>query len=254
MSDDLTKTPRMVVARRSLLLGAAGTMIAAPLFASGEGGEGGEGAAAADLPPRVEAVVMIGLFDASVRIVAELYAAGDIAEAQDQFAGSHHAQYGDVAPLLDRLGIEGFAPLSEAFATAVQAGAEPADVAARHAALHAAILPAYAAATPVEIMQASQRLLRVAHDDFYAGTYEGEVTSPHEYRDAWGFSTVAGERLAALAASDDPTVAAAGARAHAAMVPVRDLFPGLMATEVPGEPSVLAGAAARVEIAALQLD
>lgn len=251
MSDD--KSFRMVVPRRALLLGAVGTVIATPLLAAGEGGEGGEGAAVADLPARVEALVMIGFYDASVRIVADLYAAGETQEAQDQLAGSHHAHYEDIAERLDLLGVAGFAAAAEAFAAAVDAGEDAAAVAARHAALTAAMQPAYAAATAPEMMQAVLALMNTAHMDFLAGVYEGEVFSPHEYRDAWGFATVAGERLAALAASPDAAVAAAGARAVAAMDPVAALFPGLMATHAPDDASVLASAAARIEIAALRL-
>jgi len=247
---------RRVIRRRGLLLAAMGSVVAAPIFVqadTGEGGEGGEGAAALGLPPRVEALLLIGLYDASMRIVAELYAAGEVAEAQMQLEGSHHAHYEDIAARLAAIGATGFDGLAGAFAEAVGTGAEAAVVAARHAEMQAAIEQAYARGSAGEMMQMAERLVRTAYADFYGGTYEGEVVSAHEYRDAWGFATVAHERMAALAEVEDPTVADAGQRGVAALAPVWALFPGLMATEVPDDPSLLAGAAARIEIAGLRL-
>lgn len=255
MSDELNKAPRMVVARRSLLLAATGTIIASPILAAGEGGEGGEGAATQGLDPRVEALVLIGFYDAAMRIVADLYALGETAEAQDQLAGSHHAHYDDIAEGLEAFGADGFEAQSQAFAEAVDHGADALVVADRYAQLRQGVLAAYAGAVPSETVQAAEALVRAAYGDYEAGVYDGEVTSPHEYRDAWGFATVAEERLQALAASDTAEVAQAGARGVAAMADVRALFPGLNAATVENaDASILAGAAARIEIAGLRLD
>lgn len=255
MSDELNKAPRMVVARRALLIGAAGTVMASPLLAAGEGGEGGEGAATEGLDPRVAMLTSIGFFDASLRIVADLYALGEIGEAQDQLAGSHHAHYDDIAGGLASFGADGFEEEAMAFAEAIDSGADALVVADRFAVVHQALLAAYAGADASETVHAAEALVRAAYGDYEAGVYEGDVISPHEYRDAWGFAKVAEERLQALAGAEDAEVAQAGARGVAAMADVWALFPSLNATTVDAvDASVLAGAAARIEIAGLRLE
>lgn len=254
MSDPKFKAPRMVVARRSLLLGAAGTAFATPLLATGEGGEGGEGAATHGLPPRVEMLTMVGFYDAAIRIVAELYTLGETREARDQLLGSHHAHYDDIAAGLENFDAPDFEAEAQAFAQAVEDGADATVVATRHAALRHALSQVYDGASAAELIQMAEALVRAAYGDYEAGVYEGEVISAHEYRDAWGFAKVAEERVQGLAASDDAQVAEVGARGLSAMADVWSLFPSLTASTVDGaDSSILAGAAARLEIAGLRL-
>ena len=79
---------------------------------------------------------------------------------------------------------------------------------------------------------------------------DGQVTELPEYLDAWGFVQVAKDQGARLA---DASRAAADAIA-AALAPADALFPDLVPDgKVSGDPSVLLGAAARIEIAGLGL-
>ncbi len=267
MSDTDDRKPRLVVPRRSVLAGSAavlGTLAAAPAWAQtasagGEGGEGGEGAATANLDGPVEMLVELGLFEATHRIVAALYAEGLTDDALSHLEQSHHASFEDIEHALeeyamDEAGAHAFEDLAEAFADAVKGGADAAVVADAAAAVLATAAEARSQMTAKDEFEAIEALLNIAHDDYEAGVAEGVVDAPQEYRDAWGFTEVARARLTALAASSDATVAGAGAAGLKALEPAAALFPGIGATEVPGaDPSVLAGAAARIEIAGLRL-
>lgn len=246
--------PRRVVLKSTAaaMLGIAATSSFA--LAAGEGGESGEGAAVEALDGPLRTLTTLALFDASNRIVAELVALGAPDAALEHLESSHHASYEDIEAGLDALGQPGFAQESDAFAAAIRNGAGADAIAAAWDSLSARIEAAYAAATPAQMMKVAETLTRISYQDFMAGVIDGEVYSPQEYRDAWGFATVATDRLAALSQSDDPGVADAAAAGLAAMEPVAALFPDLTADSTEGDPSVLAGAAARIEIAGLRLE
>ncbi len=252
---------RTVIARRWVIAGlAAGgaTLASAPRgFAQsaegGEGGEGGEGAAAEGLSPDVAWLVDLGLFAATHRIVAELAATGHPDLARAHLDQSHHAYYDDLEDRLADRGLPGFEAEAQAFTAAVAAD-DPAAVATTAATVLAALDRAGADLSPRDRMQAAEQLLRTAADDYAAGVQDGAVTAPQEYRDAWGFAEAARALTAQVAAASDPAVAAAGQAALDALAPVAPLFPDIAASAIPAaDPSVLAGAAARVELAALRL-
>ena len=114
MSDLDDRKPRLVVPRRTLLTGTAavfGTLSAAPVWAQaasegGEGGEGGEGAAMADLDGPVEMLVELGLFEATHRIVAALYAEGLANDARSHLEQSHHASFEDIEHALEEYAMD----------------------------------------------------------------------------------------------------------------------------------------------------
>jgi hypothetical protein len=248
----------MVIPRRAVLAAGLATagVFAGPrgALATEEGGEGGEGAVLAALPPEIEFLVQLYLFDATYRIVGALYAEGQVDVAVAQLEGSHHAFYEDIAEGVAEHGA-GFADEVQGFAELVTARAEGAAVAASLSGLEARIAAVAAAFSPAYRMQAIETLVRVAALDYAGGVSDtGEILSDHEYRDAWGFVQTARAELAALAASGDGTVAAAAERAIAALDGADALFDGLVATQAPGaDPTWLHGAAARIEIARLRL-
>lgn len=260
MTDDHETRPRLVMPRRQVLAGAvAGASVLASrgwaqTAESGEGGESGEGAAVAALESDAGFLAELGLFEATHRIVAGLYAEGAEDTARDHLEQSHHAYYEDLEATLKQRGLPDFEAAVEAFADAVRDGAPAETVAAAAQDVFAGIAAAHAGAAPADEMKAAETLVRIAYDDFSAGVSDGAVEAPQEYRDSWGFVEVARGRIAALAASGDATVAGAGAAALEALTPVADLFPGLTADSAPGDPSILAGAAARIEIAGLRLN
>ncbi len=253
------RTPRPIIPRRSLLAGGAAALTlattAAPLWSQegGEGGEGGEGSALNGMDATVAFLTLLGLFEAQHRIVAGLYAEGAVAAAQEHLAASHHAFYEDLVAGLATIGAAPFGDEAEAFAAAVNAGADREDVVAKGDAVYAAINAARNHASAKDRMVAAEALLKVAAGDIEAGVEGGEVTLPQEYRDAWGFSEVAGLWLADLAGANAPEAAAAAASALKGMSDVRAQFAGLTATAAPGDPGAMVAAAARVELAAYRL-
>jgi hypothetical protein len=255
MTEENTKL-RLVVPRRDVLMAGLASVgaLAAGRARAQEGGEGGEGAILDALPPEIEFLVSLYLFDATYRIVGALHAGGHTDEAAEQLEFSHHAHYEDIA--------EGVAELTGSFegdVTALRAllddGAGPDAVTAALDTILADDAEVSARFEPGYRMQAIESLVRVAALDYGGGVADdGEILSGHEYRDAWGFVQTARAELAVLAASDDATVAGAAERALTALEPADALFDGLMAQTAPNaDASVLHGAAARIEIARLRL-
>lgn len=250
---------RIVLPRRSVLTGTAalvGGLSTLPTWvrAEGEGGEGGEGAALEGLEGAVEFLVELGLFEATIRIVSSLYASGHTKAAQEHLEYSHHASYEDLEHELEEYGAQDFEDEVESFADAVQSGASPDAVTAAAEAVLAGIAAAHSTAEAHDEIEAAEALVRMAYDDYEAGVADGVVDAEQEYRDAWGFVEAAKANLTTLAASSDAKVAGAAKAALAAIDSTTSLFPGLDATRVEGaDASLLAGAAARIEIAGMRL-
>lgn len=250
------RTPRLVMARRSVLAGATVSIAlgaSAHALWADEGGEAGEGAAIAELPDAVQFLTVLGLFEAQHRIVADLYALGDVVAAQAHLAESHHAFYEDLEEGIGELGATGFQSETEGFANAVTSGADAGSVKTAGEAVFAAITSVRKRAHDKDQIKAAEALLRVAASDIEAGVDAGQVTLPQEYRDAWGFATVATLWLDDLAADQDATVAAAAKSALAGKADVAAQFAGVDAKAAPGDPAALLAAAARVELAAYRL-
>jgi len=173
-----------------------------------EGGEAGEGAVhAADAD--IEFLVHLGFFDATHRIVAELYAQGETALAQEHLEASHHAAYEDIAEGLMAPGARGFKDLSDRFAAAVLSNAPQDEVAERAASVITAIDAAHKdiGMDLEDEFKAMHLLMQTAANDFRAGVEEGKVVLAQEYRDAWGFAKAVQARAASIAASNEPETA-----------------------------------------------
>jgi hypothetical protein len=245
----------LVVSRRGLLVGGA-SLVASPLLAQAtEGGESGEGAASAGLEDDVAFLVELGLFDGAHRMIGAMVAQGAAEAAAEQLESSHHAHYDDLEGAFDARGITPFEDAVTAFAAAVMARADAAEVATRLDAVLAPIAAIRATGTPAQRAHADEVLVRTAASEFEGGVdTDGTMLSDHEYRDGWGFLESARADLTALSESTDPAVTDAATRALAALEPVSTQFGSLMAESVPGaDVSVILGAAARIEIARLRL-
>jgi hypothetical protein len=218
----------------------------------GEGGEGGEGAAIAEAGGAVTLLTALGLMEGHLRAGSALYQAGQSEMALTHKKHPSEEIYTDIEPMLDAVGAPGFEAELAAMAEAVVAGAASEMVAAAEAQVLASIETARraAGATPAELAESIEALVRTAAEEFGIGIVDGAVSNMHEYQDAWGFMQVARSQNAVLAAAA-PEVAAAITEA---LAPTEALFPELVpAGGVDGNASVLQGAAARVEIARLQL-
>lgn len=151
-------------------------------------------------------------------------------------------------------GTAGFAAELEAHAQAVAAGDEGV-VADRYAELVAAI------GKNEDVVQVSSelaanvivRLVREAGREYAIGIVDGKPANAHEYQDAYGFTQVAG-LWAQRAAVDHPGHESVFDRIRDMIDGVSDMWPALVPpAEVSHEASRLYGAAADIEIIALDL-
>lgn len=254
MDEGSSRTPWPILPRRDVLTGIAITPMAAlgapRLVLAQSEGEGGEGGAAADAPA-VETLTALGLVEGHLIAGAEAYGQGEAEMAATHMKHPGDEIYTDLEPLLDRYGAPRFAAELQNLADAVADGAPAAEVEAARDAVRDQISAARAAvdATPYERVKSVEALLRTAADEYAIGIVDGEVENLHEYQDAWGFVQVARDEAQTLDVPEGVGVAIAEA-----MAPVDALFPAIVPVGgVDGRSEILYGAAARVELAGLQL-
>lgn len=219
-----------------------------------EAGEAGEAGIVVPEGP-AEFLTELGKFEATHLIVAALYASGDTAQAVEHLEQSHHAYYDDLEHDLEEYGAREFEDEAEDFADLVTDGASAKKVAKAADKVMTAIAAARKSidAPARDQLFAAKALLDTAAADYAAGVDETRIEAPQEYRDAWGFVEAARIIARELAASEDDRTAKAGQDALAQIDTVAPLFPALSATQAGGDLSLLAAAAAWVEIIGLRL-
>jgi hypothetical protein len=99
-------------------------------------------------------------------------------------------------------------------------------------------------------------LTRIAADEYdVAVADDGSIENLHEYQDSSGFLRPVETEAGQLAESDDPEVAEAAEKILEQVRATGAAYGDLAGANVPSpEPSVLYGAAARMELAALAVD
>ena len=222
--------------------------------ASSEAGEGGESGTTSEATPDAAFLTRIALVEGHLIGASALYARG-LKEQGSALAGHPEAELmDDVRESLKARGATDFSDQLDAVGEAMYDNATQAEVDATMSALRDAIDAAETAGNiPVSAyFDTVLALTKAAAYEFAEATEPAVVEDMFAYHEAYGF-VLAADRLAeTLANSDDPAVAKAGARAHVALTTALAEF-GDMATENPhkGDASVVYGAAARVELAAL---
>jgi hypothetical protein len=219
------------------------------------GGEA-EGGAIADAATDAAAYLSaLQIIRGHLRAGVELYAAGDRTLGPQHLRHPQAEILTSLAPAFAAHGADNVEPPIDALAAAAERGAPPSEIAAHEARALAAIGKAAAAAeaTLEDRLLAAARTLTVAADEYSVAVKDGAIVNLHEYHDAYGFIATAiadlraldggdaAERQAIAAALDQALIAAAAAPTVAP--PRGELKP----------PSVIYGAAARVEIAARSL-
>ncbi len=97
-------------------------------------------------------------------------------------------------------------------------------------------------------------LIRVAGDEYAVAVEGGAISNLHEYQDSWGFLRVVETELEQMAASDDPAVSEASDEALEYLAATDAAFGDIQGEgEMTLDPSILYGAAARIELEALGL-
>ena len=107
---------------------------------------------------------------------------------------------------------------------------------------------------PADQVMGLAALTRVAGQEYAAAVEGGTVSNLHEYQDAWGFLRVVETEARQMTESDDPDIAAAGREILAHLEPTGTAFGDLQGKgSFTMDPSILMGAAARIEITGLGL-
>lgn len=97
-------------------------------------------------------------------------------------------------------------------------------------------------------------MVRTSADEYAIGVVEGEISNTHEYQDALGFVEVARQRLAGLTDAQRAAGPDAIAEVREQLTQIESLWPSLDPQgQVDGTASLLYGAAARIQLAALEL-
>ena len=229
--------------------GAAGVSVAA------EGGEAGEAGLAVAASDRNAYPLRLALMDAHLRVGAAIYEAGAREAASEHVANPHHVFYDDLEADMAAEGDAGFA---EALARAMEmmaADAPSAEIAQFFEAMRARLREAAADTPPLARLEVAMELLRTAAAEYDFAVKDGALEDLEEYQDALGFVETAREIASGVAASDDPVTRKAGEKAVAAIAASVPAFDGIVpgAGALAGDGSLLMGAAARVELAALAL-
>ena len=218
----------------------------------GEGGESeGEGSSGADpATDDVEYLLRLGLVRGHMFAFNELHAAGahDLAMTHAKHPGDE--LYADLEPAFAARGKPGFADGLSAIADAATSGG---DVDAAYEALKASIIANAPTVSFAERLLAIAGLARTAGEEFVIGVEDdGTISNAHEYQDAYGFLNAAQEILAEVEPEGAAESAAAQITADQLAAALAD-FGELTAEQTTVDSTVIYGAAARIEIAALGL-
>jgi hypothetical protein len=223
----------------------------------GEGEGEGEGAGQS-LEPEVAFLRDLGFMTGHLRAGMALYEAGVLDEAKTHMGHPIEEKYDAVAPQLEQRGFGGLREELLALSGAAESGADAAEVRGLFDQVMATVdaAEAQSLATPRQQLLALAALTRIAGDEYAVAIADnGSVGNRHEYQDSWGFMRTVEAEASRLAASDDPAVAEAGAKVLEQVRATGPAFGDLSGADVPSpDPSILYGAAARMELAALALD
>lgn len=246
----------------SASISASPTMVLAA--ASGEGGEGeggegeGKGGDTSSLATDDAAyLAQLGLVRGHLWVGIQLYKHGHQAMADTHMKHPGDELYSDIKPAMNARGHEGFADQLSALSDAVTARKPVAEVESRHAELKQAIaqieqLDQQGLKT---ILLSIEKMVRTSADEYALGVVEGEISNTHEYQDSLGFVEVARQHLAGLTDSQRAAGPDAIAEVQEQLTLIDNLWPSLDPKgQVDGNASVLYGAAARIQLAALELE
>ncbi len=219
----------------------------AQIWTIADGGEGGEAGAVANATAEVAYLGQLGIVEGHMRAARDLYAKGQVDEA---IGLSYHPEAEMMDAVRDTLivhKVPDITPAMTAFSQKMEAGAPLAEVeqalATVQQAIAAAMVPV-ADATRVRFDAVVLLLSAAAHE--YAGSIEnGAVADNMAYHESYEFIATAKDWLTELA-SVNPKVAA---KALAALDGASAAYGDMTATALTaGDPAILAGVAAQVEL------
>ncbi|GAD54152.1 hypothetical protein [Limimaricola cinnabarinus] len=201
----------------------------------------------------------LGLIEGHLRAGITLYRDGHADLAATHMKHPEDEIYADLAPQIEERGADDFSAQLSALADAVKSGAPVEEAEAAFEALLERIAAARTMVSePGATFGSLEQVLRIAAEEYEIGIVDGEISNLHEYQDAMGFTEMVRARAEDLAGSED----AAHAEAAVAVLDALDAAaPAFAAGFVPEGPlgaeakaSLLYAAAARTELAALQVE
>ena len=238
----------------------AGDQVAS--LAGGEGeGEGdavivaegeGEGAVAASSP----AAFLSGLAFMEGHMTAglALYEEGDLAAAKTHIGHPIKEKYDAVAKGLEQAGFGNLKAQISDLAAAAEAEAEFGEIERRFAKVRKTLAAVRADFTAFQQAAGLIDLTRVAGAEYAVAVDGGQISNLHEYQDSWGFLRVVEAEARKMTKSDDTEVAGVGQAFIAQIEVTNAVFGDLQGKGLfRMEPSVIYGAAARMELAAARL-
>ncbi len=222
--------------------------------AGGEGEGEGEGEGGASLDPDTAFLSGLSFMEGHIRAGMTLYEAGDLDAARTHVGHPIEEKYDAVADRLDALGLGDLRANIHALAIAAENGADYAALEALFATVRAKHELARASFSPAQQVAGLVALMRTAGDEYTVAVAGGEVSNLHEYQDSWGFLRVVETEARQMAASDDAAVAGVGDAILEQVAATGTAFGDIQGGgDFDMDPSILYGAAARMEIAGLEL-
>lgn len=222
-----------------------------------EGGEGGEGATTADaISNDAVYLAQLSFIRGHLYVGVSLYREGDLEASATHMKHPGDELYAALLPAIESRDGKGFGDQLEALANAVIERRSAADVEAVYAALLLAIDEAEGAVKDLNARTLGEvvvDLVRTAAAEYdIAVDEDGLLVEPHEYQDSLGFVHTAKEKFALLETMSDNDAALMAINVQLEML--LPIWPSLQAPEkLATEPSVIYGAASRIEIAVTQL-
>lgn len=231
------------------------------ILASSEGGEGGEGGEGIKKSSRGEMhdddfLAGLGFIEGHLTSGSMLYEQGfkDMAITHMKHPGDEI--YTELKPALKARNIKGFERELEALAAAVEGDKGNDAVKQAFETVKARLSDARKAAkaSDHEEFEAIAKLVKTAAEEYGVGVKDGAIGNIHEYQDAWGFLQIARQMTDRLAVEHEPEVQEASAAIISELNKLDAAFRSLVPKgKIETDPSVLFGAAARIEIAALKV-
>ncbi|AUD77920.1 hypothetical protein CW740_01165 [Kangiella profundi] len=232
------------------------------LLSAGEGGEGeggegegGEGGANIDLAKDNAAyLAQLGLIRGHLWVGYKLYQEGHIDMAKTHMKHPEDELYAGMEPVFKARQVDGFAKELQVLADAVNG--EKGDAAVKKA--YQSLQNQIAKSERIEEKSARDVLIsislmvRTAADEYAIGVKNGDVVNVHEYQDAYGFTEIAIERLDSINSEQQQLAAKDIENTRQWLLELRDLWPTVDPQgKLEGDASHLYGAAARIELAAM---
>lgn len=219
----------------------------------GEGAAGGEGAGSGDSDHALQSD--LSFMEGHLHAGMTLYEAGDLAAAKTHMGHPIEEKYGAVAEPLAERGFERLRDQIKAVASATEAEAPVADVAEALKVVRATMEEVREGISVKDQVLGLAELVRVAGAEYAVAVEGGSVTNLHEYQDSWGFLRVVEAELRGIAESGDEGARHVAEEALEYLEQTDAAFGDIQGEgEMTLDPSLLYGAAAQIELEALELD